>query len=260
MTTKHLPAHLEIRATGDEPEIVITTPARDLMHDTIDPVGMDCASYLAGPRAVNFAHDHARLPIGKTEYLAQSAQGIRARFRWLDEANPEARAVRAVFEEGVLGASVEFVPVETEPTRDGGVHFARTILTGWALTGNPANPQCVRMMKSLGWGVGLDDEIIDLDAIPAEDGIDLVTVSRADVVGALREAIREQTASAVTAAVARARWTLVPPSAEVIELDDEDVLRHLDSADVRAALREALPAMVRESLPAARARARGRID
>ena len=101
--------------------------------------------------AVNFAHDHSRLPVGKTVSLAKSPQGIRARFRWL-ESNPAAAAVRAAFAEGVLGASVEFVPVESEPNPHGGYHYAKSVLTGWALTANPANPQCMPMLKSLGLG------------------------------------------------------------------------------------------------------------
>src|SRR5438477_9061967 len=108
--TKHLTAGVTIRATGDQPSILITTPARDLMSDTIDPEGMDVASYLNGTRAINFAHDHSRLPVAKTVTLARSAQGIRATFAWLDL--PDAQLVRRAFEAGVLGASVEFVTVE----------------------------------------------------------------------------------------------------------------------------------------------------
>lgn len=150
---KSLQFGLIIRARGDEPEITITTPTLDLMDDTIDPLGMDVSRYLNGTRAVNFAHDHSRLPVGKTLDLAKSPQGIQARFRWL-EANPEVRSVRGVFEEGVLGASVELVvPPEGEASRNrnGGRHYAKSILTGWALTSNPANPECVRITRSLGW-------------------------------------------------------------------------------------------------------------
>lgn len=202
MTNHVMHTGLTIRATGDEPEITITTPARDLMRDTIDPLGMDVTSYLRGTRAVNLYHEHNRLPVGKTLSLAKSAQGIRCQFRWLP-ANPEAATVRAIFEESVLGASVEYVPVESAPNNAGGYHYAKTILTGWALTSNPANPECVRMMKSLGWG------------------------------------------------------------ADVLALDDEDVLKNLSRADVAAALREARAWVGREvtaQLSSALARARGRVD
>src|SRR3989304_737782 len=101
-STKHLYANLVIRAAGDEPEITITTPARDLMRDTIDPLGMDCAAYLSGTRAVNFAHDHSRLPVGRTVSLTRSPQGVRATFTWLDL--PDAALVRRAFGAGGGGA------------------------------------------------------------------------------------------------------------------------------------------------------------
>src|SRR2546425_12153536 len=120
-----LPARLSIRAAGGAPTITITTPAVDLMGDTIDPRGMDIATYLGGTRAVNFAHDHSRLPVGKTLALTRSAGGIRAAWEWLDL--PDVPPVRTAYEAGVLGASVEFVIVEAEPNGEGGVHFAKSI-------------------------------------------------------------------------------------------------------------------------------------
>jgi hypothetical protein len=222
-TTRQLAARLTIRTAGDEPEITITTPARDLLGDTIDPVGMDVTSYLGGTRAVNFAHDHSRLPIGKTLTLSKSSTGIRATWAWLT--HPEAQQVREVFEAGVLGASVEFVAQEIEPKRGGRYHFAKSVLTGWALTGNPANPQCVRMMKSLGLGRAVPhdgDQEIDLDAIDADD-IDLDAI---DAAGA----------------------------------DEEDILAQLQARDVIPLVREVVASELRNGVRRAIAAARGRID
>lgn len=241
-TTKYLNAGLTIRATGDEPSITITTPTRDLMRDTIDPMGMDVASYLAGTRAVNLYHEHNRLPIGKTLTLAKSAQGIRATFKWL-EANPEAATVRRVFEEGVLGASVEFVPEESKPNRAGGTHYVKSILTGWALTSNPANVQCVRMVKSL--GLGQRDEI---------------DVTAADVRAAFNSpAIRSWIAEE---AARRVKWAMLPPDADVLTLDheEEDVLRGLTRDDVLGALKEGLHAAAAAGVRRAVGAALGRID
>ena len=56
--TKWLSAGLVIRVAGDEAEIDITTSARDLMRDVVEPLGMDVSRYLAGPRAVNYGHQH----------------------------------------------------------------------------------------------------------------------------------------------------------------------------------------------------------
>ena len=163
---------------GGEAAVTITTPARDLMGDTIDPMGMDTSIYLGGPSAVNFAHNHGRLPVGKTLALDKSPMGIRARFKWREDA--DSQAVKAAFDDNVLGASVEFTVPEggAIPNQGGGYHFAKTILTGWALTGNPANAQCVRMFKSLGlWrGEGgamtkrfdLDEPVLTLVDWPAK--------------------------------------------------------------------------------------------
>ncbi len=123
------------RSHGDEASVVITTPDLDLMSDRIGSMQMDTASYLAGPAAVNFAHDHkSRLPVAKTIALDKSQSGIKARFRWRDDAF--SREVKSAFDDGVLGASVEFLPKE-DPVRneDGGFDFRKTILTGWAFTG-----------------------------------------------------------------------------------------------------------------------------
>ncbi len=213
MTTKVLPATLTIRATGTAPEVVITTPTVDYMGDTIDPMGMDVTRYMGGPRAVNFAHDHSRLPVGQTVSLAKSERGIRAKFRWLD--HPDAQQVRPVFEEGVLGASVEFVPVESARLQNGGYHYLQTVLTGWALTSNPANVECMRVTK----GLGLLDAVartprgssvdLDLAAIPFDP---------AEV----------------------ARLTKAPPGGDVLVLDDEDVCAGLSAAEVAGLIRQVI--------------------
>lgn len=261
MTTKLLPATLMIRARGSEPEVVITTPTTDYMGDVIDPAGMDTTRYMAGTRAIFLAHDYGKLPVAQTLGLTKSPQGIRARFRWL-EGNPEAATVRRVFDEGVLGASVGFISIESEPAARG-YRYTKSILTEWSLTGNPANPECVRMMKSLGLGHG--DEI-DLDAIPAEDEIDLSTLSRADVLGALREAITEQAKAATATAIARARPSLMLPDDEIdldnipYRDDEQDVLAGWRPDDVKAALRAGIHAAAEAGVRRALALARGRID
>jgi len=56
---------------------------------------------------------------------------------------------------------------EREARIDAGIHFQKSVLTGWALTANPANPECVRMLKSLGARtLDLDREVIVLDDEP----------------------------------------------------------------------------------------------
>lgn len=174
-TIKQFAASLEIRARGDEPEITITTPAVDLQGDTIDPMGIDLSRYLNGTRAVFLAHDYKMLPVAKTLALDRSPQGIRARFRW-NESSPDVVAVRGTFEEGLLGASVGLsVPKDgSTPNRQGGVHYRKSVLTEWSLTGIPANPECVRRLKALG--------LVE----------DPLTPEQASLVAALRRAIKTE--------------------------------------------------------------------
>ncbi len=159
----------------DEGEVTITTPDRDLMGDTIDHMQMETTTYLAGPAAVNYAHDHStHLPVAKTFSLTKSPTGIRAQFRWRND--PFSREVKAAFDDGVLGASVEFIVPEGRPApnRDGGFDFGRTILTGWAFTGNPANPRAVKLLKSMRDNLKAIDEGLTLEVVDwkAKQGIE----------------------------------------------------------------------------------------
>ncbi len=151
MQTKQITATLSrARSRGSEAEVTITTGDKDLMGDRIDPAGMEIATYLSGPASVNYAHDHQnRLPVAKTTALTKSPLGIRASFRWRDDTF--SREVRRAFDDDVLGASVEFIVPEggAVANQAGGFDFRKTILTGWAFTGNPANPRAVKLLKNL---------------------------------------------------------------------------------------------------------------
>ncbi len=151
------------RSHGDEASVVITTPDLDLMSDRIDTNQMETASYLAGPASVNFGHDYkSRLPVARTLALNKNPSGIKAHFRWRGDAF--SREVKSAFDDGVLGASVEFIPKE-DPVRneDGGFDFRKTILTGWAFTGNPANPRAIKLLKSLRHALGEDDLFLEVE-------------------------------------------------------------------------------------------------
>jgi hypothetical protein len=50
---------------GSDPA-TIATKSYDLMDDSIYIEEMDTDAYMRGPRAVNFAHDHSRLPVTRT--------------------------------------------------------------------------------------------------------------------------------------------------------------------------------------------------
>ena len=163
--TKRLPFDTEIRAKGDEAEIIITTPTADYARDRVLPLGMNLDRYLAGPRAVNFAHDHSRLPVARTTALQRTGNGVLARFRWIQN-DPDAALVRNSFEQGALGASVEFLVHRSAPNTHGGLDYVETTLTGYALTGNPANPECVALAKSLAAAAWQADDAVVLELLP----------------------------------------------------------------------------------------------
>jgi hypothetical protein len=258
---------------GDESEMWITTPHQDLMGDTIDPLDMETDTYLAGPAAVNFAHNHDRLPVAKTLALAKSAQGIRARFRWRKDA--ASQEVRAAFIDDVLGGSVEFIVPDGGAVPNGkGYHFKNTILTGWALTGNPANPRCIKMFKSLGlWRSG--DELIRLPDVPVErtlGDLEKVSTVRRMVPEILGELLAQKVASVVRQRIHAPYLTIsdlpaagasralrhhlgADPVLRVSGLSDHEVRRHVGEI-TRGALVDAITAGIAQGIR----KARGRID
>ncbi|MFB3073891.1 MAG: hypothetical protein ACE1Z6_01795 [Candidatus Methylomirabilales bacterium] len=167
MQTKQITATLSrARSRGDEAEVTITTPDVDLMGDRIFPLGMSTDSFLNGTGAINYAHDHHhRLPVAKTTALDISPNGIRAHFQWRSDAF--SKEVKAAFDDGVLGASVEFVVSGggAVPNETGGFDFRRTILTGLAFTGSPANPRAVKLLKSLRENVNAMNEDATLEVV-----------------------------------------------------------------------------------------------
>ncbi len=167
MQTKQITATLtRARSRGDEAEVTIPTPDVDLMGDRIFPLGMSTDSFLNGTGAINYAHDHHhRLPVAKTTALDISPNGIRAHFQWRSDAF--SKEVKAAFDDDVLGASVEFVVAGggAVPNETGGFDFRRTILTGLAFTGNPANPRAVKLLKSLRDNVNAMNEDATLEVV-----------------------------------------------------------------------------------------------
>ena len=249
-TIKTLPVHLTlVRGAGDEPECIITTPHEDLMGDEVMPEGMDTARYMGGPKAVLFCHDSGRLPVAQTVSLAKSPGGIRARFRWLD-GNPDVAAVRAVYEAGALGASIGFIPRESEPLARGrGLKFTKATLTEWSLVPVPANPQCVALVKSLG------------GRSASRGGADLSVITREEIATVAREVVGAEARRRTSEAVERGR----PLSLAEREFDftvlvggaEDDVP---SAAEIGEALRETLPALVGAAVERAVRQAQGKLD
>jgi hypothetical protein len=199
---------------------------------------------MAGPRAVFQSHDYRRLPVARTLTLTKMPHGIRATFKWLQN-DADADRVRNAFEQHVLGASVGFIVPEggAEPNAYGGYHYRRSILSEWSLTGNPANPECIRTLKALGLARGADDA--GFDAVSAR--------------AARRVAIGLRLHAAVRQAVRRAGLA-EPGMIPVLLLADPDEQLPLTEANVLDAIG---PAMARAITGAARQAvndATGRLD
>jgi len=182
------------QATGDEPEITISTIALDRDNDEVDPAGCDCSAYMRNP-VVLFGHDYSSLPVGAaTSIEVLPGTGIRARWRWL-EGDEFATRVRNAFEQGVLrAASIGFRPTASEPNEFGGLRFTAWELLEYSLVPVPANPGAVRTLKRLKlWPA--DDTIEVIDDRPRTSytrGFDGRTLDGIDVDPAMvREVVRE---------------------------------------------------------------------
>src|SRR5574338_119000 len=93
-----------VDATGDEPSIVISTMGTDRDGDEVVPEGGVFDAYLKNP-VVLLGHDYGALPVGSTTALdVVPGEGVRARFRWLEN-DAFADRVRNAFEQGVLRAA-----------------------------------------------------------------------------------------------------------------------------------------------------------
>lgn len=255
-------------ARGDEPEITISTIALDRADDEVDPDGAEFTSYKRNP-VVLFGHDYSSLPVGSTTQLdVVAGRGIRARWRWLD-GDPFADRVRNAWDAGVLrAASIGFMPKASEPNGRGGRRFTRWELLEWSLCAVPANPEAVRVLRSLDlWRSA--DAVLELedDAPPEQlevDAADVYAAIAATLPTALREAlpglVAEQVRDVFRARAGRIGEPLGDPAA-----------RHRSSAPgtseerevvelIRATIGGELRAVIARETAAALRRATGRID
>jgi len=146
-----------VEGTGPaEPEVWITSSALDRMKDRVRPDGAVVDNFLKNPQ-VNYGHQRdaqGALPVATATVLRRVGDRWRMRWRWLEN-DPFADRVRNAWDQGVLrAASIEFIPLASEPNAEGGTDYTRWELVGVALCAVPANPEAVRMCKALGLPVG----------------------------------------------------------------------------------------------------------
>jgi hypothetical protein len=223
---KTLPA-AACRVLGNgQPEITITTEAVDRMSDRVIQAGLTFPEVVP----VLFGHDMHSLPVGVSgrASMLRGAKQTRARWTWI-EGDAQASAVRNVYEQGGLAASVGMLVRASEPNGFGGRDITRAEVVEFSLVTVPANAECTRLLKSLGW----DDVVIEI-----EDEID---INPGDVLAAVKQVVP----ALLGAEVARRR--------DLIDLDEIDnafdpVACEIDRAALVDALRIAIPGLVKQSI------------
>jgi len=151
MTKHHVCSTIVQRAPAGhgDARITISTMDEDREGDVLVPEGATFDGYNRNP-VVLFGHEMHALPVARTIHLAvQPTKGIQADFVWLT-GDPFADRVRNVFEQGVLGASVGFLPKKWEPYGKAGRRYTEWELLEWSLVTTPANPNAVRTLKQFG--------------------------------------------------------------------------------------------------------------
>ena len=258
-------------ATGNEPEMLISTNALDRDHDEVVPEGVDLTAYRRNP-VVLFGHDMRSLPVGSTTSIeVLPGRGLKAKWRWLDIDDFAVR-VRRAFEQGVLrAASIGFLPTASEPNGQGGRRFTAWELTEWSLVPVPSNREAVRALKSLGLVDRDDDDVVmrfgDHDY---DEGDDEATVNVRDVMDVLPRVLGESLRDAIKREAGRALQHARGRIFDDVSRDPfvrhhgggpgdqalvRQIIAQLAPSLIAGAVRD-VPRIVRQEL----ARARGRVD
>jgi hypothetical protein len=141
--------NLTVRAApGALPEITISTDSVDRMKDRVKQEGLTFPDRLP----VLFGHDYYQLPVGVSgrALIARGPHVTRARWNWI-AGDAQADAVKNAFEQGALSASVGMHVGAAEPNDVGGYDITSAEVVEFSLVSVPANQDCVRLLKQLGW-------------------------------------------------------------------------------------------------------------
>ncbi len=119
-----------------------STPDVDLFGDIVEPSG----ARFELPLPLLWQHKHDE-PVGAVRDAHVTAKGIRVTGRITPEAT-RATEAQALLRDGVLGLSVGFQALESQPLPGGGLRFTAWRWTELSLVSVPANPQA-RIGKGL---------------------------------------------------------------------------------------------------------------
>ena len=152
-TTKRKATFATITAAGSmqgQPSMIVSTVNPDRMGDRVLPEGAQLEHFLRSP-CLTWSHDYSAIPIGTVTHIdVEPGKGIRASWRWL-EGDAFADRVKNAWAQGVIrSSSIGFRVLERERDRAGGDDITKWELLEIALVAVPANPEAVRVLKSLG--------------------------------------------------------------------------------------------------------------
>jgi hypothetical protein len=257
-----------VRASGaTEPEIIISSEAADREGDVVVQSGGDWSGWWKTGAPVLWSHDHRGLPIAKGTRLWQSQGRTHATLRWV-EGDEFADRVKNVFSQGLLAASIGFIPDASAPLPGGGTRYDKWRGIEFSLTPVPANVDAIAVSRSLGLPVEDGDLVLDVvrdDEEVTFDERDLAASFRDVVPGAIREAIADAVRRGTATALRARGWD----SAHLAGLVGEHGAHHepvfdVDEGELARAIcvvaSETIAGLVRAETQRALDRVRGRVD
>ena len=136
-------------------EVTISTKAKDIYGDIVEPKGCIFENFLNNP-VITFAHDYHSIPIGKAEGITINDEEVLSKVRFApQEVNPIAPYVKNAYEQGFMKAwSIGFSPIDKEPLigEDGvqtGWRYTKWELLEFSAVPIPANPETGTHLKGL---------------------------------------------------------------------------------------------------------------
>jgi hypothetical protein len=207
------------KAAGERPSIIITTGDVDRQHDRIIPSGLSFENFLRVGGPVLFGHDYKELPVGMHSTLYPVSNGWRASWDWVQN-DERASRVKNAFDQGAIGgASVGINVVESTPNAFGGYDITKSDLVEFSLTPVPANPHCVRVLRSLGLWAAADEPITLPESLTPQRFVALCA-------DAVKQGVREAVDQLVRRSLAHRSGS--DPDKQILILDPP--VRHVERA------------------------------
>lgn len=145
MNKMFIKAHIE-KAGEKQYRFLASTSSIDRQGDSIDQSGWELKNFMSNP-VILWAHRYDELPLGKATLVAVTENGLEIDVVFAeDEANPKAKQVKKLVDEGILNAvSVGFIAKE----RNGNV-ITRAELLEVSIVPVPANQDALALaMKEM---------------------------------------------------------------------------------------------------------------